>query len=255
MDFIINLTPIIVIITPVILFMMVLMFRKGMKVDPADQLKIMELDEIAAIKDFAILKKSLIALAVTIGGFFLHQALGLESATVALFGAVFLMLITREDPEEILVTVEWPTLFFFIGLFILVESLVHTGVISFVAEESLKITQGDFRLTAMLILWFSGIASAFVDNIPFVTAMIPLLKDVGQLTGMPMDPLWWSLSLGACLGGNGTLIGASANVVVAGISEKRGVPITFMQFLKYGFPIMIVTLICSTIYIYIRYLL
>ncbi|MDR1616276.1 MAG: ArsB/NhaD family transporter [Syntrophomonadaceae bacterium] len=255
MDFIINLAPVIIIITPVVLFMMVLIFRKGMKVDPADQLKVMELDEMAAIKDAVILKKSLIALAVTISGFFLHQALGLESATVALSGAVLLMLITREEPEEILLAVEWPTLFFFIGLFVLVESLVHTGVIGLVAEESLKITQGDFRLTAMLILWFSGIASAFVDNIPFVTAMIPLLKDVGQLTGMPMDPLWWSLALGACLGGNGTLIGASANVVVAGISEKRGHPIMFVQFLKYGFPVMIVTLILSTAYIYIRYLL
>jgi len=194
-------------------------------------------------------------LALTLLGFFLHQMLHLESATVALAGAVLLMLVTREEPEDVLLSVEWPTLFFFIGLFILVESLVQVGVIEDLARASLSLTEGNYVFTAMMVLWLSGIASAFVDNIPFVTAMIPLLKSIGQLTGMAMDPLWWSLALGACLGGNGTLIGASANVVMAGISEKRGVPITFMQFTKVGFPLMLLSLLIASVYVYWKYLI
>lgn len=255
MDFIINLAPAIIIILAVTLVLMALIFRKGLVVHPSDREKVMELDEKAAIKDYGILKKSLVVLAITLVGFFLHQYLHLESATIALAGAALLMLVTAEEPEDILLSVEWPTIFFFVGLFILVESLVKVGVIGMIAEESLKLTHGDLTLTAMLVLWLSGIASAFVDNIPFVTAMIPLLKSIGQLTGMPMDPLWWSLALGACLGGNGTIIGASANVVVAGISAKYGKPITFMQFMALGFPLMIVSLIIATVYVYLRYLM
>ncbi|NLU49093.1 MAG: ArsB/NhaD family transporter [Syntrophomonadaceae bacterium] len=255
LDFIVNLTPVIVVVLAVTVVIMVFMFRGGFKVAEEDKQKVMELDEIAAIKDYGILKKSLIVLALTLGGFFLHQFLQLESATIALAGAALLMLVTAEEPEDILLSVEWPTIFFFIGLFVLVESLVKVGVIGYIAQESLNITRGDLTLTAMLVLWLSGIASAFVDNIPFVTAMIPLLKSVGQLSGMPMDPLWWSLALGACLGGNGTLIGASANVVVAGLSAKYGKPISFIDFLKVGFPLMIVSLIICTGYIYVRYLI
>jgi len=255
MDFIINLTPVIVVVLAVTVVLMVLIFRKGLKVAESDRQKIMELDEKAAIKDYGILKKSLVVLAITLTGFFLHQYVHLESATIALAGAALLMLVTAEEPEDVLLSVEWPTIFFFVGLFILVESLVKVGVIGMIAEESLKLTHGDLTLTALLVLWLSGIASAFVDNIPFVTAMIPLLKSIGQLTGMPMDPLWWSLALGACLGGNGTIIGASANVVVAGISAKYGKPITFMQFMALGFPLMIVSLIISTVYVYLRYLM
>jgi len=243
MDFIVNLTPVIIIILVVTLVLMALIFRKGLVVAESDRQKVMELDEKAAIKDYGILKKSLVVLAITLIGFFLHQYVHLESATIALAGAALLMLVTAEEPEDVLLSVEWPTIFFFVGLFILVESLVKVGVIGTIAEESLKLTHGDLTLTALLVLWLSGIASAFVDNIPFVTAMIPLLKSIGQLTGMTMDPLWWSLSLGACLGGNGTIIGASANVVVAGISAKYGKPITFMQFMVLGFPLMIVSLI------------
>ena len=255
MDFIVNLTPVIIIILVVTLVLMALIFRKGLVVAESDRQKVMELDEKAAIKDYGILKKSLVVLAITLIGFFLHQYVHLESATIALAGAALLMLVTAEEPEDVLLSVEWPTIFFFVGLFILVESLVKVGVIGTIAEESLKLTHGDLTLTALLVLWLSGIASAFVDNIPFVTAMIPLLKSIGQLTGMTMDPLWWSLSLGACLGGNGTIIGASANVVVAGISAKYGKPITFMQFMALGFPLMIVSLIISTVYVYLRYLM
>ena len=254
-DFILNLAPAVLIIIPVIIALMVLIYGRSFQVDEADQQKIMAMNEWDAIRDWVILKRSLAVLALTILGFFLHQPLHLESATIALAGAVLLMIVTREEPEDVLLTVEWPTLFFFMGLFVLVESLVKTGVITTLAQQALVLTQGNFPLTAILILWVSAFASAIVDNIPFVAAMIPLLKDVGAMSGMPMDPLWWSLALGACLGGNGTLIGASANVVVAGIAERHGLKITFWGFTKIGMPLMIVSVIIATGYVYLRYLM
>ncbi len=254
-DFIVNLAPVVVVILAVTVGLMLLIYGRSFSVTEADKLKVMELNEWDAIKDWTILRRSLMVLALTILGFFLHQPLHLESATIALAGAVLLMIVTREEPEDVLLTVEWPTLFFFMGLFVLVESLVKTGVITNLAQKALILTQGDFRLTAILILWVSAFASAIVDNIPFVAAMIPLLKDVGAMSGMPMDPLWWSLALGACLGGNGTLIGASANVVVAGIAERNGLKITFWGFTRVGMPLMIVSVIISTGYLYLRYLM
>ena len=254
-DFIINLAPVVLIIMPVIIGLMVLIYGRSFQVDEADQQKVMAMNEWDAIRDWVILKRSLAALALTILGFFLHQALHLESATIALAGAVLLMIVTREEPEDVLLSVEWPTLFFFMGLFVMVEGLVKTGVITNLAQQALVLTQGNFPLTAILILWVSAFASAIVDNIPFVAAMIPLLKDMGAMSGMPMDPLWWSLALGACLGGNGTLIGASANVVVAGIAERNGFKITFWGFTKIGMPLMIVSVTIATGYIYLRYLM
>lgn len=254
-DFIINLAPVVLIIMPVIIGLMVLIYGRSFQVDEADQQKVMAMNEWDAIRDWVILKRSLAALALTVLGFFLHQALHLESATIALAGAVLSMIVTREEPEDVLLSVEWPTLFFFMGLFVMVEGLVKTGVITNLAQQALVLTQGNFPLTAILILWVSAFASAIVDNIPFVAAMIPLLKDMGAISGMPMDPLWWSLALGACLGGNGTLIGASANVVVAGIAERNGFKITFWGFTKIGMPLMIVSVTIATGYIYLRYLM
>lgn len=254
-DFIVNLSPVIIVVLVVVVALMVLIYGRSFQVTAADRQKVMAMNELDAIKDWVILRRSLAVLALTILGFFLHQPLHLESATIALAGAVLLMIVTREEPEDVLLTVEWPTLFFFMGLFILVESLVKTGVITYLAGEALILTQGNFPLTAILILWVSAFASAIVDNIPFVAAMIPLLKDVGAMSGMPMDPLWWSLALGACLGGNGTLIGASANVVVAGIAERNGLKITFWGFTKVGMPLMIVSVIIATGYVYLRYLM
>lgn len=254
-DFIVNLAPVVIVVLAVTVALLVLIYRNSFEVSETDRQKVMELDEWDAIKDWTILRKSLMVLALTVIGFFLHQALHLESATIALAGAVLLMIVTREEPEDVLLTVEWPTLFFFMGLFILVESLVKTGVIGSLASQALVLTQGNLPLTAILVLWISAFASAIVDNIPFVAAMIPLLKDVGVMSGMPMDPLWWSLALGACLGGNGTLIGASANVVVAGIAERNGLKITFWDFTRIGLPLMIVSIIISNVYIYLRYLI
>lgn len=254
MDFLLNMGPVVIPTLAITVLIMILLYRKSLVCGEEEKRSVMEMNELEAIKEWNLLKKSLAVLALTIMGFFLHQALHLESATVALTGAMLLMLVTRLEPEEILLEIEWPTLFFFIGLFALVEGLVHVGVIEYLAQQALVLTSGNYTMTAFLIIWFAGLASAFVDNIPMVAAMIPLLKSIGQMTGMPMDPLWWSLALGACLGGNGTLIGASANVVVAGISEKRGVPISFMGFLKVGFPFMILSLIIATVYVYLRYL-
>jgi Na+/H+ antiporter NhaD/arsenite permease-like protein len=195
-------------------------------------------------------------LGITIIGFFLHQLLHLESATVALAGAFLLLLLTGEHMmEEAFTKVEWTTIFFFIGLFVLVSGLVETGVIAKLAEQAIELTGGDVVATSMLILWLSAVASAFLDNIPFVATMIPMIQEMGNMGVSNLEPLWWSLALGACLGGNGSLIGASANLIVAGLSGKEGHPIRFVQFIKIGFPLMLLSIVLSSIYIYLRYLL
>jgi Na+/H+ antiporter NhaD/arsenite permease-like protein len=185
----------------------------------------------------------------------LHQYVHLESSVIALSGATLLLLITKEDPEHALQIVEWPVIFFFIGLFVVVGSLEEVGVIEAVARWSLEITGGAILPTGILILWLSAVASSFVDNIPFVAAMIPLIQDMGRLGGIAdLNFFWWSLSLGACLGGNGTIIGASANVVVIGMAEKRGHYIGFVDYFKIAFPLMLMSIVVSTGYLLFWYL-
>ncbi|GAB6180664.1 ArsB/NhaD family transporter [Desulfotomaculum defluvii] len=255
MDFVVNLLPVVVVIMIVTIFLLKMIYKNSFNVREELKKNIMDMNENDEIKDHKLLKQSLFVLAVTIGGFLLHQSLHLESATVALAGAALLLLITRQEPEHALEAVEWPVIFFFAGLFILVGGLVEVGIIEWIAAKALEITGGELLTTGMLILWLSAIASAFVDNIPFVATMIPLIQDMGRLGGMTnLDPLWWSLSLGACLGGNGTIIGASANVVVIGMAEKQGVKFTFLGFMKVAFPLMIVSIIISSIYLYFFYL-
>lgn len=256
MDFIVNLAPVIMIIMIIIIPILILMFRKQLKTTPELRQKMMEIDEKSVITNHNLLIKCLTVLGLTIIGFFVHQLVHLESATVALAGAFLLLLLTGEHLlEAAFAKIEWTTIFFFVGLFVLVGGLIETGVISALAEQALALTGGNLVSTSMLILWLSAIASAFVDNIPFVATMIPLIQDMGTMGMSNLEPVWWSLALGACLGGNGTLIGASANLIVAGMSAKEGQPIKFMQFLKYGFPLMILTIIISTAYIYLRYLM
>jgi Na+/H+ antiporter NhaD/arsenite permease-like protein len=250
MDFIMNLTLPVVFILVITIVCLVFIYKKDLTADQDKIERLMALNEIDYIREWLILKKSLMVLGLTILGFMLHQSLHLESATIALFGAGLLMLITREEPEEVLLSVEWPTIFFFAGLFILVGSLQVNGVISLIAHKSLQITGDSVVLTGTLVLWLSALASAFVDNIPFVATMIPLLQEVGQLSHMPMESIWWSLALGACLGGNGSLIGASANVIVAGIAERKDTPIRFFEFLKIGFPLMLLSISISMGYLY-----
>jgi len=250
MDFVTNLALPVMVILLITIAIMLFMFRKELHTTDERVQSIFELNEKEFIKDWRLLKQSLTILGVTIIGFLLHQSLHLESATIALLGAAVLMLITDEHPEEVLLNIEWPTIFFFAGLFILVGGLVETGVIELIAQRALLITGDNLMLTGMLVLWLSAIASAFVDNIPFVATMIPLLQTMGELSNLPMEPTWWALALGACLGGNGTLIGASANVIVAGIAERYGTPIGFVSFMKVGFPLMLLSIALSTVYLY-----
>ncbi|SDF20828.1 SLC13 family permease [Sporolituus thermophilus] len=253
-DFVINLTPVIIIIGFVTNWLFLWLYRKELVVDPAAQQGIMQLDEESYLTDKALLRKVLIVLALTIGGFVAHGPLGFESATIAMGGAAILLLISGIEPEEIFRDVEWNTIFFFIGLFILVGGLEVTGVIRMIAEWGLAITHSDVLLMNVLILWLSAIASAFIDNIPFVATMIPLIKAVNQISGIDVSAMWWALSLGACLGGNGTIIGASANVVVSSMAASRGYPMTFVSYLKIAFPLMLVSIVISNIYIYFVYL-
>lgn len=258
MAFVENLTLVSIIIFILVQFILIALYRKSLHTQPELQDKIMRLPADAQITDHALLKKCLAVIFLTITFFVLHGSLGLESATVALSGAGLLLLITATEDEEkiakVLSKIEWPAIFFFGGLFILVGALVETGVIRMLAAEAIHATGGDVEATAILILWMSAIASAFIDNIPFVATLIPLIQDMGQMGLTNLDPLWWSLALGACLGGNGTLIGASANVVVASMSAQRGRPISFLGFMKVAFPVMIFTIIISNIYVVLRYL-
>lgn len=252
-DFIANLAFPVIVIFIVVTAILLFIFRKDLQTSEENTKNLMSLEEKEFIKDWKLLKISLAVLAFTMIGFLLHQALHLESATVALLGASLLMLISREDPEETLLSVEWPTIFFFAGLFIIVGGLEVRGVIEAVAEKALELTGGNLLHTGMLVLWLSAIASSFVDNIPFVATMIPLLQTMETMSTMPIEPLWWTLALGACLGGNGTLVGAAANVIVAGIAERYGSPLKFIDFLKIGFPIMLLSVFMSMIYLYLFY--
>ena len=258
MAFVENLTLISIIIFILVQFILIGLYHKGLHTQPELQDKIMRLPAGAQITDHALLRKCLAVIFLTITLFVLHGSLGLESATVALSGAGLLLLLTATRDEgaivKVLSKIEWPAIFFFGGLFILVGALVETGVIRMLAAEAIKATGGNVEATAILILWMSAFASAFIDNIPFVATLIPLIQDMGQMGLSNLDPMWWSLALGACLGGNGTLIGASANVVVASMSAQRGRPISFLGFMKVALPVMVFTIIVSNIYVYIRYL-
>ena len=256
--FIENLAVIAIINLVAVLLVLTLFYRKKLKTQPQLQAQIMQLDERKEIKDPRLLVKCLAVLGLTILCFFLHQLLQLESSLVALSGAFILLLLAGRKPsvvEQALDKVEWTTIFFFIGLFIAVGGLIETGVIRQIAETAISVTGGDVARTSLLVLWLSALVSAFLDNIPFVATMIPLVQDMGNMGIENLNPIWWSLSLGACLGGNGTIVGASANLIVAGMAAERGVRISFMRYFKVGFPVMLLTILLSSIYIYCRYLL
>ena len=258
MSFITNLGGICIVIFIITMAILIAIYRKKLTTTPELQAKIMQMNEKKELRDTTLLKKCLIVLALTILTFMFHSQLGLESASVALGGASLLMLISISTYEEsvakILSRLEWLAIFFFVGLFVLVGGLMETGVIKAMAVEAFNITNGDVTTTTMLILWLSAIASAFIDNIPFVATLIPMIKEMGAMGMTNLEPLWWALSLGACLGGNGTLIGASANVVVAGMASQHGHKISFISYMKIAFPLMILSIIISSAYIYFRYL-
>lgn len=185
-------------------------------------------------------------------GFIFHAQLGIESATVALTAAGVMLLIGGQDAEDVILGVEWSTILFFIGLFVVVGGLNSTGVIAMLANGMLELVGDNEMLAIVLILWASALISAFLDNIPFVATLIPLILTM-QSSGVDVTPLWWAVSLGACLGGNGTLIGASANVVLSGISNRHGFPITFASYFKVGFPLMLVSVAISTVFLLLRF--
>ncbi len=253
MDFLVNLAPVVIVIFIITIFILKIIYGKSLQVDEKNRMKIFEFNETKTIKDKVLLVKSLAVLCLTIIGFALHQFVGLESATVALFGGSFLLLISKIEPEEILIEIEWTTIFFFIGLFVLVGSLEEVGIIELLAKKMMEFTGGDLFMTTIFVLWLSAIASAFLDNIPFVATMIPLIQNVSAISDMNVVPLWWALALGACLGGNGTLVGASANVIVGGMLEKNGHKLSFLSFMKIGFPLMLISVVISTVYLIIFY--
>jgi len=205
------------------------------------------------IEDPRLMRLGLGVLAVTIIGFLLARTMGLEGATIALAGAVVLMILAKQDVHEVLKTVEWSTLLFFIGLFIVVGAVVKAGIISDLAQQALALTGGRTDIAALLVLWMSAVLSAIVDNIPYTITMIPLVQEMGQT--VELEPLIWALVLGANMGGNATVVGASANVVVSSLSEARGHPITFMTYLRYGVPATLVSMVVCTIDIWVRYVL
>lgn len=256
-DFIINDTPAIILAFIAMLIVFRLIFR--VELAAAGQAGVVanlaEMDPAKAIRDPVLLRKSLVVIGLVLLGFFTHGLTGLETASIAMIGASLLLFVGRVRVEEVLDEIEWPTLFFFLGLFIVVGALKYTGVLAAVASVIGQVTAGHPLGATMVILWVSAILSAFIDNIPFVATMIPIIGDLQHAGGVPGDVLWWALSLGACLGGNGTLIGASANVVVAGMAGERGFNIDFKGFLRAGMPVMLATVLVSAIYLYVRYFL
>mgnify|MGYP001624117608 CR=1 FL=1 len=227
-------------------------YGRKLHVEEGAMAEVLQLDESKAIKDRPLLIKSVVMIILVVFAFIFHSQLHLESSTVALTAAGIMLLIGRQDVEEAIAGVEWSTLIFFTGLFIVVGGLQETGVIQIVANTLVDMTAGHMTLTILLILWVSAIISAFLDNIPFVATLIPLILTM-ESSGVDVAPLWWAVSLGACLGGNGTLIGASANVVLSGISNRHGFPITFASYFKVGFPLMLLSVGICTIYMLLRY--
>lgn len=251
-DFILYDAPAVAIILVAILGVFYALYGRKMNVDDEHKTRIMELDEHAQIKNRRLLKQSVVMTALVVVGFMAHGALGLESCIIALGAAGIIMLISGESIEEALSNVEWTTLSFFAGLFVIVGALAETGVIGMLANGLIDATGGNVFITMLVLLIGSAVISSFLDNIPFVATMIPILLAM-ESTGMDVTPLWWAVSLGACLGGNGTLIGASANVVLSDISKKHGHEITFAKFFKTGFPIMLLTILIAGVYLVVRF--
>jgi Na+/H+ antiporter NhaD/arsenite permease-like protein len=255
LDFVYNLAPVVVLALPLVLAYLYFAFRRELRYNAGTEEDVRTLDAQGAIRDRALLRKSLVILGAVVVAFFFHGLLHLEAATIALLGAAALMLYARSNVEEVLREVEWPTLLFFVGLFVLVGGLEVTGFVGRIAEL-LTVLDGASALTALVIMWGSAAASGLVDNIPFTATMIPVIQDLAQARGLSEDevrPLWWALALGADFGGNATLIGASANVVVGGMSEQAGKKISFLRFMAYGVPVTVISLGVATLYVFLRY--
>ncbi|MES9941897.1 MAG: ArsB/NhaD family transporter [Candidatus Thiodiazotropha sp. 6PLUC2] len=264
-DFLLNLGPISLLILVVMLVLFYFLWGKGLQATDEARHRIMQFRERDAITDSRLLKQSLVVLSLVVTGFVFAHPLQLEPATIAMFGAGMLMFLVNigkkaeeqtEDVHHSFGEVEWVTIFFFIGLFIVVSGIEHAGLLGMLANYVISLTGGDMAVTAISIIWVSAVASAVVDNIPFVATMIPMIESMASTFGGAENlmPLWWSLALGACLGGNGSLIGASANLIVAGFAERAGHRIRFLPFMAMAFPLMLLSVAIASIYLYIRYL-
>lgn len=252
-DFVVNLAPIVAVLLIVFIGMCWLMFRKQLSYDATRVERVLALNEREAIRDRVLLIKALIVLTLVLAGFMLHSVIHLEPSIVALLGAGLLVLITRLETRKIFADVEWQTLLFFAGLFIMVGSLVNLGVIGSVGQLVTEAVGENYFGAATILLFGSAVFSGIIDNIPYVATMAPLTSDLVQAGGPAAQPLWWALALGADLGGNATAIGASANVVVLGIARRNGHPISFWMFTKYGLIVTAVTVTLSLPYLYLRY--
>jgi Na+/H+ antiporter NhaD/arsenite permease-like protein len=250
-DFIVNLAPIAGIALVATVALLYVIYRRKLTIAPEARARVMELDAKASIEDVSELKRTVPVLLLTLFAFFVHGPLGVEPATVALAGAALMLVVTRQNLEETLSGIEWSTLFFFVGLFVMVGALESTGAIGEVADGIAAVTGGDRTAELLGITWFSALGSGVVDNIPFTTAMIPV---VDQLGGMTDESYWWALALGACFGGNLTLIAAAANVAAAGMSERAGRKISFGAFLRAGVPATLLSISMATAYIWVRYI-
>lgn len=265
-EFIVNLGPVIVLIFAVFLGTVYFIFRKRWNILPSVKKRVTEAIPHLAIIDKKNMIKSLSIMALVFIGFFTHHLTHLEPGIIAMLGSLIMMMVCRSDVDKTFMSVEWGVIFFFIGLFMIVAALEHNGVIGFLTEGVIKIAGMNLFLLCVVILVGSALFSAILDNIPFVITMVPIIKDLiiqfSAYQGITNPeiiqhqiayPLWWSLALGACLGGNGTLIGASANIIVSKIGAKNKAPISFMHFSKYGFPFMVQSILISLIYIWIKF--
>ncbi len=263
-DFVIHLTPVIILVMVAQAIMIHLLWGKDLKASPGAEARVMAMRPVEAIEDWLLLKQSLVVLTVVMIAFVLARPLHLEPATIAMLGAALLMLLDNwshhseaaaHNVHKTFGDVEWITIFFFIGLFIVVHGVEVGGLLTLLAGKLVAATGGDMARAGYAILWASAVLSAIVDNIPFVATMIPLIKSMAPAYGGAdkIEPLWWCLSLGACLGGNGTLIGASANLTVAGIGDRNGVPFRFVTYSLYAFPMMLVSIAICHLYVWWRY--
>jgi len=263
-DFLTHVAPVIPLIMAATLVIITLVFRKSFVTTQENIDRVMEFNENGALTDSTLLKQSLSVLFLALVGFSLGHSYHIEPATVAMFGAAILLLIQTffhsvEDQdhnfEHVMSEVEWITIFFFVGLFVIVTGIEHTGFLGMISSEIVSLTGGSHELTVGAVLWVSALASALIDNIPFVASMIPVIQSMSDtFTPYQIETLWWALSLGACLGGNGSLVGASANLIVAGFAQRAGHPISFLVFLKYAFFMMLISIAISHAYLYIMYL-
>lgn len=251
-DFVANTGIVAVVSIVVLLIAMKFLYGTKMKADVEAIESVAHLDESKAIEDHGLLVKSIVMVVIVVFAFIFHSQIGVDTATIALTCAAVMMVIGGQDIDDIISEVEWSTILFFTMLFVVVGGMVETGVIGELANVVLNVASGHQIIMMMILLWASALFSSVLDNIPFVATLIPLVTALGE-SGVDIEPLWWAISLGACFGGNGTLIGASANVVLSGISNKHGYPITFATYTKVGFPVMIMTVVLSTIFLLLKF--